>query len=187
MRAKLKLWMQLMAVTVFASSGCAAELVDPSAEPAPRAVASLDQELSARQCRRDSDCPQPGAPCRLCSDGSVACPSVRCEQKRCVYEFQQCPPEYKPCAGKVCGDTCQICNPADPDCVETAVVKYCQADSSCAPTPPVCETSDTCASDQECPSGLLCCYPCGIAPDPETNACANRCLAPMNGHCPLFP
>lgn len=42
---------------------------------------------------------------------------------------------------------------------------------------------DLCASNSECGSGLLCCYPCGIP------GCMNRCMAPdpMTGRCPLFP
>lgn len=38
---------------------------------------------------------------------------------------------YDPCAGKVCGASCTVCDPADPSCVETAVVKSCDAGGSC--------------------------------------------------------
>ena len=38
-----------------------------------------------------------------------------------------------------------------------------------------------CASSTDCPSGQLCCYPCGI------DGCSRVCMKPMNGHCPFFP
>ncbi|HEV8581280.1 MAG TPA: hypothetical protein VGX68_19620 [Thermoanaerobaculia bacterium] len=42
--------------------------------------------------------------------------------------------------------------------------------------------SSVCQEDLQCPSGLKCCYPCGIA------GCENRCSRPSeNGHCPAFP
>jgi hypothetical protein len=44
------------------------------------------------------------------------------------------------------------------------------------------EAGATCTSDQDCASGLKCCYPCGI-PD-----CQNVCMTPdIRGSCPLFP
>jgi hypothetical protein len=39
----------------------------------------------------------------------------------------------------------------------------------------------TCTSSSQCPSGQLCCYPCGI------DGCSFTCMTPMNGHCPRFP
>jgi hypothetical protein len=39
----------------------------------------------------------------------------------------------------------------------------------------------TCTSSSQCPSGQLCCYPCGI------DGCSFTCMQPMNGHCPRFP
>jgi len=43
------------------------------------------------------------------------------------------------------------------------------------------EAGATCTSDQDCASGLKCCYPCGI-PD-----CQNVCMMPdERGSCPLF-
>lgn len=42
--------------------------------------------------------------------------------------------------------------------------------------------SSVCKEDFQCPSGLKCCYPCGIA------GCENRCMLPsQNGNCPAFP
>jgi hypothetical protein len=49
---------------------------------------------------------------------------------------------YKPCAGKACGATCTICDPKDPTCIETAMVKYCGATGTCGAPYPVCATVD---------------------------------------------
>lgn len=37
-----------------------------------------------------------------------------------------------------------------------------------------------CTSSAECPTGQLCCYPCGI------DGCSNICMQPVNKRCPLF-
>ncbi len=39
--------------------------------------------------------------------------------------------EYDPCADLEEGDECQLCAPDDPDCVETAVIKLCDAEGEC--------------------------------------------------------
>lgn len=41
--------------------------------------------------------------------------------------------------------------------------------------------STTCTSSSQCPTGQLCCYPCGI------DGCNFVCMQPMRGHCPFFP
>lgn len=38
-----------------------------------------------------------------------------------------------------------------------------------------------CTLDEECASGLLCCYPCGVP------GCDNQCIVPVMGGCPLLP
>ncbi len=38
---------------------------------------------------------------------------------------------FDPCAGKACGEMCKLCAPNDTDCVETAVVKQCNASGQC--------------------------------------------------------
>lgn len=47
--------------------------------------------------------------------------------------------------------------------------------------PPAPQFATTCTSSSQCPSGQLCCYPCGI------DGCSFTCMTPMNGHCPRFP
>ncbi len=50
---------------------------------------------------------------------------------------------YDPCAGKQCGASCSICDPADKNCVETAVVKQCSVAGKCEATPAQCGTATT--------------------------------------------
>lgn len=54
---------------------------------------------------------------------------------------------YDPCAGKSCGERCSLCAPDDPDCVETAVLKYCDASGRCDAVEPDCggDEYDPCA------------------------------------------
>jgi hypothetical protein len=49
---------------------------------------------------------------------------------------------YVPCAGKACGDACTVCDPADPNCMETAVVKQCNAAGTCDAAPAQCGAAD---------------------------------------------
>lgn len=46
--------------------------------------------------------------------------------------------EYMPCAGKACGETCTICSPTATDCMETMVVKQCNAQGMCVTDPVEC-------------------------------------------------
>lgn len=42
-------------------------------------------------------------------------------------------------------------------------------------------TTIPCTTHADCPTGKLCCYPCGVAD------CSNVCMTPVRGRCPLFP
>jgi hypothetical protein len=42
------------------------------------------------QCKQDSDCPQLGAPCQQCPDGSSACPTSTCVNGMCQSSFPSC-------------------------------------------------------------------------------------------------
>ena len=70
--------------------------------------------------------------------------------------------DYEPCADKACGATCTVCAPGDSDCVETAVVKYCQPDGSCSADKPTCDGGsddyDPCA-DKACGARCTKCPP----------------------------
>ena len=45
---------------------------------------------------------------------------------------------YLPCAGKACGDDCKLCDPKEIGCVETAVIKLCNAAGQCTADVPSC-------------------------------------------------
>jgi hypothetical protein len=40
---------------------------------------------------------------------------------------------YDPCAGKKCGERCNLCPQSTPGCFETALVKMCHPDGQCKP------------------------------------------------------
>ena len=107
--------------------------------------------------------PEPGTPydpceglscgdqCFICAPDDLDCAEPRAvhsctEEGRCVLEAQVCKedpaPPYDPCEGLSCGDNCSQCPPDDDDCYEPAVVNYCQADGSCSPHQPLCESDD---------------------------------------------
>ena len=99
-------------------------------------------------CKTDAECPAIRAPCQQCPDGSVSCPFSKCVNGSCVSGFPGCS-GYQPCAGKACGAQCSQCDPKDPTCAETAVLKYCDASGTCSPTPPNC--GGMCKSRADCP------------------------------------
>ncbi|HEY3235966.1 MAG TPA: hypothetical protein VGJ84_14715 [Polyangiaceae bacterium] len=90
-------------------------------------------------CRlQDPDCCQPGTSkpagdgCNTCSctpqgDG-WGCTLIGCTS-------------YNPCATKACGDTCTLCSPSDPTCLETAVIKFCDQSGACTEQAPNCGSS----------------------------------------------
>ena len=90
---------------------------------------------------------------------------------------------YDPCQGKACGEACQLCPPDAPHCVETAVVKACDATGNCVAAGTVTACFDPC-------DGKSCgdvCDPCvpGL-PCPMTAVAyqcdgSKRCLLPGRG------
>jgi hypothetical protein len=83
---------------------------------------------------------------------------------------------YQPCAGKRCGESCAECAPGDHDCVETAVVKACDAAGTCTAAGAfTCSPPDPCA-------GRSCGDECTI--DPPCRWSTPPCMAPSAlGHC----
>lgn len=112
------------------------------------------QTCSGTVCASDADCPRVGAPCQICPDGSTACPSSQCVNGQCAYSFPGCT-GYNPCAGKACGDQCTQCDPTDPACTETAVLKYCDASGACTSNTPVCGVG-VCKVSADCPAVGAC-------------------------------
>jgi len=74
----------------------------------------------------------------------------------CEFDPQQQQPNVPgDCALKGCGESCRVCDPNDPTCVETAEVKFCQGDGTCAPLTPTCGAENPCAVTL-CPSNTTC-------------------------------
>lgn len=59
----------------------------------------------------------------------------------CSDKLTVCATEFDSCADLECGDSCTICDPADVDCLETALLKQCQSDGICAATVAECTGS----------------------------------------------
>ena len=77
------------------------------------------------------------------------------------------PEPYEPCAGKVCGDMCQQCDPNDLDCVETDEIKACNPDGEC-----VSDTGDLCDDEEyDACAGKSCGDMCTLC-DPADLDCA---------------
>ena len=81
---------------------------------------------------------------------------------------------YEPCGGLSCGDACSVCDPSDPNCFETAVLKMCQPDGTCAATVPVCDGGDT----YEPCGGLSCGDSCSVC-DPSDPNCFETAVLKM--------
>jgi hypothetical protein len=107
-------------------------------------------------CANDGDCRLfadycTGCDCRALargeSDPTCAGPGVRCFADPCLQKKAACQKGHcvtvaatghDPCAGKKCGETCKICPPSDPGCMETLEVKQCNAEGKCTSLPPAC-------------------------------------------------
>ncbi|HEY6009331.1 MAG TPA: hypothetical protein VIU40_13480 [Geobacteraceae bacterium] len=69
------------------------------------------------------------------------------------------PPPYDPCEAKSCGDACRACPPDDRGCVETMIVKACDAAGACVAAPVDCSAPyDPCAG-KGCGDGCTLCAP----------------------------
>jgi hypothetical protein len=118
MTLRLTLLSAALAAATVQHTGCPAE----NGEPAAHA------DCAGKRC---------GDPCNPCGPDRT-CPTfapTACDAEgRCATATPSlC---YDPCAGKRCGETCQVCPPARADCVETAVMKACNASGACVPLSP---------------------------------------------------
>jgi hypothetical protein len=111
----------------------------------------------AGNCVELSPCPDPacigktcGAPCWLCPPGDPNCPpppngdplATVCDPRgRCIEgaPTMPCPPPPPNlCEGMACGAPCVICGPNEPGCVESGIVKQCDAAHACVIGPIAC-------------------------------------------------
>jgi hypothetical protein len=113
------------------------------------------------QCKVDTDCLQPGAPCKLCPDGSSACPKTWCNNGVCAYAFPGCPTPPPTCA---CGpnEACvqQIGGPAvmnPPSLMCVALTPGCLGGPgvcTCIPNQGKCGPSPTQSGMCVCDNGI---------------------------------
>ncbi len=126
-------------------------------------------------CKSDVECPAVGAPCEICPDGTASCPSTRCEAGACVTEWPACG-GWDPCGDRSCGAQCSLCDPKDPACSETAVLKFCDAGGRCQPQFPNCGGGSECQSDGDCAVPAV----CQLCPD---GSCAGPIGQCVGGEC----
>ena len=67
---------------------------------------------------------------------------------------------WDPCSGLPCGAECTVCDPKDPDCNETTVLKFCASDGSCGQAYPECGPPSVCKVDNDCPGIGAPCQEC---------------------------
>lgn len=110
----------------------------------------------------DADCFET-AVIKMCQpDGSCAASTATCDGESGESNNNG---GYDPCEGLACGDSCSVCAPNDPDCVETADLKYCQADGVCMGVQP--DTCDPSGVYDPC-AGKTCGDTCNLcAPDDD--------------------
>ncbi len=63
---------------------------------------------------------------------------------------------YEPCAGKACGDSCRLCAPDDPDCIETEEEKFCTDGGQCEGGVPTCSSEPGCSGPDDCGADEFC-------------------------------
>ncbi len=99
-----------------------------------------------------------------------------------------CSPEpFDPCGDKVCGESCSTCDPADPECSETAEEKACNDAGECVANSPgicgepqqcevledqeplTCEAHESCCGNVCCGIGEICCT--GVPFEPGEGSC----------------
>ena len=133
------------------------------------AVDSTSNDLIARQCRRDGDCPVPLA-CRLCPDGvNFVCPAPVCNAGRCGVTIPECPAE--PSDGLIfCGGIAGIQCPAGFECVDDPRddCSPCRGGADCGgicvelSCQAQCDPTLICTQVLTCVDGKL--YPTGCGP-----------------------
>jgi hypothetical protein len=119
-------------------------------------------------CTEDAGPPLQPCAGKSCGDACTTCTGQICPDVmeycdangQCTMSLPVCSSDggsgYEPCAGKVCGDTCTLCPPNDSTCIETTVVKTCNAWGQCGAGPVTCPDGVTCKSVGDCPITEIC-------------------------------
>ena len=83
--------------------------------------------------------------CKPGETKEIECNTCSCEGGQWACTQKACG-GYEPCLGKDCGDACTVCDPNDPDCFETQVLKACDSMGQCVTESPdllMCEGGGT--------------------------------------------
>lgn len=106
---------------------------------------------------------------------------------------------YEPCAGKQCGDSCELCDPSDPSCMLSDAALACDASGACVaggvecPEPAACDPQGA----NTCGEGNACCFVGRCGPivigdqgrcepaDPVTHDCKPCACESQPGGCPI--
>ena len=113
-----------------AKTACESKACGESCTLCPPGATNCFETMEIKQCNAEGSCSSAPAECAL--DGG---PAPDADDGN---DIDGGPAPYEPCAGKVCGDGCSVCDPSDPNCFETAVLKFCHAGGECLPSPPAC-------------------------------------------------
>lgn len=128
-------------------------------------------------CDADGACTTGGAQTcapETCAEGDtkqVECNTCYCDAEGNWACTEQDCSEYRPCAGKVCGERCSTCDPEESGGICPDVLEYCGADGRCSAEEPTCEQPDDPCEGKAC--GDSCSIPC-----PPGMACPA-----VMGHC----
>lgn len=96
---------------------------------------------------------------------------------------------YDPCAAKSCGDSCRVCPPGDLGCVESAVLKQCNAQGACAPGRATCGGLGSSDSTYSPCAAKSCGASCTVCAPGDFNCVETRVLKECNaqGACVAGP
>jgi hypothetical protein len=106
----------------------------PESQPAPAATAAPASTPAATTAEPAAS----ATPVATTAGPNVAAPAVGAATSTPAPSATAAPTAadagaYNPCAGKKCGDRCNLCPQYKPGCFETALVKMCHPDGQCKP------------------------------------------------------
>jgi hypothetical protein len=84
---------------------------------------------------------------------------------------------YDPCANRVCGATCEFCDPNNSDCAAPPAIMYCDNGGNCTTTFPMCEANE-CETSMDCPVLDIACPTCpdGSTACPTVECVTGQCI-----------
>lgn len=121
-----------------AKAACAGKACGEPCRLCPPGAANCFETLELKQCNAKGRCSPAPAECALDGGPAPDPDPIDAGPGPDPDPIDGGPAPYEPCAGLSCGAPCSVCSPSDPDCVETAVLKFCHANGACLATTPTC-------------------------------------------------